>query len=158
MKNKMVIIIGVILVLFAGLYFVTTMKSEKALENSDNPYGKDKLNQQTIDLLDDPDYQNIIVPEDLDAEIESGDSVTAYFFSPDCVHCQRTTPIVAPVAEENDIDMVKMNLMEFDKMDYYDIEGTPTIVHYEDGEEKARIVGEHTKEEFQKFFDENVND
>ncbi|HLR24123.1 MAG TPA: thioredoxin family protein [Pseudogracilibacillus sp.] len=159
MKNKMVIIIVAVVVLFGGLFFVTNYKNKKVVDGSDNPYGKDKLNQQTIDSLDDPLYQNIIQPNDLEERIESGESTTVYFFSPDCVHCQRTTPVLVPLAEDNDIDLVQMNLMEFeDEKAEYDIEGTPTMVHFDNGNEVARIVGEHPEDEFQSFFDEYVND
>src|SRR5699024_4267082 len=120
--------------------------------------GKDKLHQETIDIIDDPLYQNIIVPEDLEDEIESGNPVTVYFFSPDCVHCQRTTPVLMPMAEDNDVDIVQMNLMEFDERQHYDIEGTPTVIHFDDGEEVARVVGEQSEEDFQNFFDMYVNE
>lgn len=155
MKNKMTWIIIVIVVLFAALVFVITQKNKQAVDNNENPYGKDSLKQETIDLLDDPLYDNIITPDDLDAKLDNGEDLTVYYFSPTCVHCQRTTPVVVPIAEEMDVDMKKMNLLEFDKMDYYDIEGTPTIVHYEDGEEVDRIVGEQSEEDFKEFFEEN---
>lgn len=155
MKNKMMWIIIVIIVLFAALVFVITQKNKQAVDNNENPYGKDTLKQETIDLLDDPLYDNIITPDDLDAKLDNEEDLTVYYFSPTCVHCQRTTPVVVPVAEDMDVDMKKMNLLEFDKMDYYDIEGTPTIVHYEDGEEVDRIVGEQSEEDFKEFFEEN---
>lgn len=148
-------IIIVIIVLFAALVLVITQKNKQAVDNNENPYGKDTLKQETIDLLDDPLYDNIITPDDLDAKLDNEEDLTVYYFSPTCVHCQRTTPVVVPVAEDMDVDMKKMNLLEFDKMDYYDIEGTPTIVHYEDGEEVNRIVGEQSEEDFKEFFEEN---
>jgi len=156
MKNKMVLIIIAILVLFGLLMFVTNFKNDKAVEDVDNPYDKETLKQETIDLLDDPLYQNIIVPDELDEKLAAGETMTVYYFSPTCSYCQQTTPIVVPVTEELGVDMVKMNLLEYDKMDYYDIEGTPTIIHYEDGEEVERIVGYHEKEDFEEFFQEYV--
>src|SRR5690625_603593 len=84
MKTKMTIIIAVILVLFAGLFVANNYKNKQAIQGVDNPYGKDNLRQETIDLLDNPLYNNIIVPEALDEKIESGDPVTVYFFSPTC--------------------------------------------------------------------------
>lgn len=158
MKNKMLIIVGIIVLLFAGLYFVNNYKNKQALEDNENPYGKDRLEQETIDQLDDPLYQNIIVPEDLDKKLENGEDVTVYYYSPTCSHCQRTTPVVVPIAEDLGVDMKKMNLLEFDKMDYYSVEGTPTIIHYENGKEVARIVGsqENPEETFRQFFEENV--
>lgn len=158
MKNKMFIIIGVIVVLFAGLYFLTNFQNKQTLENSDNPYGKDNLRQETIDLLDNPNYGNIIVPDNLDEQLENEEDITVYYFSPTCSYCQQATPIVVPIAEELDIDMKKMNLLEFDKMQYYDIEGTPSIVHYENGKEVGRIVGlpENPEEDYRAFFEEYV--
>lgn len=155
MKNKMILIAVVIVVLFGGLFFVTQYKNKQALSEN-NPYGKDNLHQETIDLLDDPLYGNIIVPEDLDAKLENGESVTVYYFSPTCVYCRNTTPVVVPLTEELNIDMKKMNLLEYDLMDYYGIEGTPTIIHYENGEEVARIVGEQPEESFREFFEQHV--
>lgn len=151
----MVLIILSILILFGLLIFVTNYKNNQTVEDSGNPYDKEKLHQETIDLMDDPMYQNIIVPDELDEKLASGESMTVYYFSPTCSYCQQTTPIVVPVAEDLDIDMVKMNLLEYEKMDHYDIEGTPTIVHYEDGKEVDRIVGYHEEDEFRTFFEEN---
>ena len=82
MRNKMLIIVGIIVVLFIGLYFLTNYKNKQTIENVDNPYGKDELHQETIDLLDDPLYGNIIIPDDLDAKLENGEDVTVYYFSP----------------------------------------------------------------------------
>lgn len=156
MRNKMLLIVGAIVVLFAALFFINDYKNKKALDVSDNPYKKDTLRQETIDQLNDPLYGNIIVPDDLDAKLEAKEDVTVYYYSPTCVYCQNTTPVVVPLTEELDIDMKKMNLLEFDKMKYYDIEGTPTIIHYENGVEVARISGEHPEENFRSFFEEYV--
>lgn len=156
MRNKMLLIIGAVVILFAALYFTTNYKNEKAINSADNPYKKESLRQETIDQLDDPLYDNIIVPEDLDAKLANNEDITVYYYSPTCVYCQKTTPVVVPITEELNIDMKKMNLLEFDKMAYYDIEGTPTIIHYENGEEVARISGERPEEEFRDFFEQYV--
>src|SRR5699024_5902970 len=111
---------------------VNNYKNEQGLNSNENPYGKDRLKQETIDQLDDPLYQNIIVPEELDAKLDNNEDITVYYYSPTCSHCLKTTPYVVPIAEELGIDLKKMNLLEFDKMDYYEVEGTPTIIHYED--------------------------
>ncbi|WP_368654521.1 thioredoxin family protein [Ornithinibacillus sp. 4-3] len=154
MKNKMLLIVGAIVLLFAALYFVVNYKNEQAVEKSGNPYEKDRLNQATIDQLNDPLYQNQILPEDLEEKIENNEDVTVYFYSPVCVHCQRTTPILVPVAEELDVDVVKLNLLEFEEpWNTYDIEGTPTIIHYSNGEEVARLSGEKNEEQIREFLD-----
>lgn len=155
MKKKMIIFLALIVVLFAALYFVTKYKNDQAIEKSDNPYGKTSLKQETIDQLDDPLYQNQIIPTDLDEKLENKEDVTVYFYSPVCSHCQETTPILIPVTEEMNIDMKKVNLWEFEHEDYwsrYKIESTPTLVHYKAGKEVGRLNGTKTAAEFKAFF------
>lgn len=156
MRNKMLIIVAVILVLFGGLIVINNMKNKKAVTSENNPYGKETLHQETIDQLNDPLYDNIILPEDLDQKLADGEDVTVYYYSPTCVYCQRTTPVIVPLTEELGVDMKKMNLLEFDLMKYYDVEGTPTVIHYKDGEEVARLGGQHEEEEYREFFEEYV--
>lgn len=156
MKNKMILIIGAVVVLFVGLVVINNMKNEKKVSTENNPYGDMKLHQETIDQLDDPLYQNIILPEDLDEKLENKEDLTVYFFSPTCIHCINTTPIVVPLVDELDIDMKKLNLLEFGDMSYYNVEGTPTIIHYEEGEEVARFVGSAEEKDFRAFFEEHV--
>lgn len=157
MQKKILIFVGVIVLLFAGLYFVIDYKNNQKVENNDNPYGDKKLEQSTIDELDDPNYANQIMPDELSEQVESGEAVTVYFYNPECVHCQNTTPYLVPLAEDNGVDMKKMNLLEFkNQWNVYGIESTPTLIHFENGEEQARIVGQRPEEEFQKFFDQYV--
>lgn len=152
MRDKMIMIIGVIVALFAALYFVVDYKNKQKLTSVDNPYGKDQLAQETIDQLDDPLYQNQITPNSLEELLEDGEDVTVYFYSPTCVYCRNTTPVLVPVAEELGIDLKKMNLLEFEESwDTYNIEGTPTLIHFENGEEASRISGEQPEEVFREF-------
>jgi thioredoxin 1 len=155
MKKNMIIFIGILVVLFGALAFVVNYQNEK--ESAGNPYNKSNLHQATIDQLDDELYQNQILPEELQKKLDNKENVTVYFYSPTCVHCQRTTPIVVPLTKELDIDMKKLNLLEFeDAWNGFGIDGTPTIVHYENGKEVARISGEHPIDTFETFFKEKV--
>ncbi|KHE71915.1 co-chaperone YbbN [Halobacillus sp. BBL2006] len=155
MKKKMIIFGTGLAVLIAVLIFVVNYQNSQ--KTADNPYGKDTLDQATIDQLDDPMYQNQITPDKLEEEINSGEPTTVYFYSPTCVHCQRTTPVVVPMTQELGIDMKKLNLLEFESLwQEYGIEGTPTIVHYENGEEVARISGEQNVSAFDDFFHQEV--
>ncbi|MFC3040672.1 thioredoxin family protein [Virgibacillus xinjiangensis] len=157
MRNKMLLFAGVIVLLFIALYFVTNYQNNQAVDQSGNPYGKEDLDQATIDQLDDPLYQNQIRPEELSERIESGEPTTVYFYSPTCVYCQQTTPVLVPLTEDMDVEMVKLNLLEFeDQWGTYGIEATPTLVHFEDGEEVNRITGAHPEENFRAFLDEVV--
>lgn len=152
----MIIIIAAVVVLFFALYFVIDYKNNKALEGN-NPYGSTDLNQATIDQLNDPNYQNQILPEALNEKVENGESVTVYYYSPTCVYCKATTPYLVPLTEEMGVDMVKLNLLEFPaEGNQFGIRSTPTLVHYEDGKEVARLEGQQEKEVYAAFFEEYV--
>ena len=117
------------------------MSNNSKLE--DNPYGTDNLKQSTIDLLDDENYQNIILPDALEEKIASGEGVVGYFFSPECSHCQNYTP--------------KLNVLEFENAwNTYNIEATPTMIYFENGQEVNRLVGDATEEVTRQFFNDVV--
>lgn len=153
--KKMLIIGGAVLAIFALIIVLTQMSNSEKLAN--NPYDTDDLDPATIDQLDDENYQNIALPEEVAEQVESGEPTTVYFFSPTCPHCQTTTPILMPVAEDMDVDVLQYNLLEYEQgwTDYF-IEATPTLVHYENGEEVSRWVGAQPKENIEEFFREVV--
>lgn len=120
-----------------------------------NPYGKRNLNPATVKLLDNPLYQNLILPDDLAARLRRGEEVYVYFFSPLCPHCVRTTPVVVPLARQLGIDLKLYNVLEFEQgWTDYRIEGTPTIVHFRGGAEVGRIEGEAPEDVFRRWFQE----
>ncbi|TFB21735.1 thioredoxin [Filobacillus milosensis] len=153
--KKLLIFGSVIIVLFIVTALLTNMAETQEVE--DNPYGKSSLKNSTVELLDNPNYQNIITPEDLEEKLQSEESVTVYFFSPECHYCIETTPRLMPLAEELSVDIQQYNLLEFQQgWNEYNIQATPTLVHYENGEEVARIKGAAPNEQFQAFFEEHV--
>ncbi|WP_026569139.1 MULTISPECIES: thioredoxin family protein [Sediminibacillus] len=157
MNKKMWIILGVIVVLIGALIFVVSYQNSQKM--ADNPYGKENLRQSTIDQLDDELYQNQILPDELEEKLDNKEDVTVYFYSPECIHCQKTTPVIVPMTEEYGIDLKKLNILEFQEpWKTYHIEGTPTLIHFENGEEVARISGEQSKPTWENFFQENVLD
>jgi thiol-disulfide isomerase/thioredoxin len=149
--KKLLIFGGIIVVLFAAITFLTTYEQKEAVK--DNPYHKKELDPATVDQLDDPNYQNIILPDELEQKLKNKETVTVYFYSPTCPHCQKTTPIVVPLAKQMGIDLKMFNLLEFeDGWDKYHIEGTPTLIHYEKGKEVKRIDGYHDEAVFRDWF------
>lgn len=152
--KKMIIFLIIIIALFAAIALITNTQNKQKAES--NPYNKKNLEQSTIDQLNDPNYQNLILPDELAKDLKNKEDKTVYFYSPECIHCQKTTPIVAPLAEEMGIDLVQYNLLEFKQgWDDYSIESTPTIVHFKNGKEEARIVGYNEKEVFKKWFEDH---
>lgn len=157
MMKKIIIFGSIVVALFILLAVVTNMNNKEKAQG--NIYGKDTLHPETIQQLDDPIYQNQILPEELEEIIKTSGSAFVYFYSPTCSHCKTTSPIVVPMADEMGINLQLLNLLEFnDGWDTYGISGTPTIVHYKDGAEVSRIEGgidpEHP-EQFEQWFNEN---
>jgi thiol-disulfide isomerase/thioredoxin len=149
--KKIVIFGAIIVALFAAISFITSYQQQEKAEG--NPFKKEKLHPATIEQLDDPNYQNIILPDELDKKLENKETVTVYFYSSTCPHCKKTTPIVVPLAKEMGIDLKMFNLLEFEEgWDKYKIEGTPTIVHYVNGKEIKRIDGYREEAVFRDWF------
>lgn len=153
--KKVIIFLVVIIAIFGAISFLTNAKNEEKTE--DNPYQKETLDPQTIAQLDDPNYQNLILPDELEKKLNNKEDVTVYFYSPACTHCQRTTPELVPLVKDMGINLVKYNLLEFEQgWDDYNLESTPTIVQFKDGIESARIVGYNEPEVFEAWFNQNT--
>jgi len=138
--KKLIIYLSAIVVLFGGLYALNIA----ANGSKDNPYGirESKLTGATRALLDDPNYQNIILPDELESKLNSKHSGFVYFFKSDCTHCLATTPHLKPMVDELGIDMPMYNLMEFTQgWAKYDLEFTPTLVYFKDGKKVDELVG-----------------
>lgn len=151
---KKIIIIGAsIIVLFAALIFVTTYQDRQQAEG--NPFGLDSLESETVAQLDDPNYQNIILPEELEERLENDGDATIYFYSGQCEICNRTSPVIVPMADDMDVDLELYNVLEFEQgWQNYQIEGTPTVIRFEDGEEVERLTGGQEVGTYEQFFSE----
>ncbi|GGH58641.1 MULTISPECIES: thioredoxin family protein [Paenibacillus] len=158
------IFLGILVVMLAALVFVN-QQSKKQSDSVPNAYGiaASKLNPATRELLSDPNYQQIILPADLKARIDKKDSFFVYFFASDCSHCRATTPQLMPLVDSEGIKLPQFNLREFESgWTDYNIEFTPTLVFYQDGVEKDRMVGGlkengsdngYTLDDYKQFFD-----
>lgn len=176
--KKLFIYLGIIVGLFVLLYIVN-QQSQKAKEEArlakidaatnakaQQLYGVDasKLRPETVEQLNDPNYQNIIKPADLKKAIDSKQEMFVYFFSTTCVHCQATTPVLNPIAKEAGVDLKQLNLWEYDAgWNEFGIQATPTIVYYRDGKPVDRLEGGvthdgqpgHSPDTFKQFFERN---
>ncbi|WP_216828420.1 thioredoxin family protein [Alkalihalobacterium elongatum] len=151
--KKIIIFLVVVIGIFAALAVVNNISTSQKVEG--NPYGKSNLNQATINQLDDPNYQNIILPEELKASLENGESMTVYFYQPTCPACVEASPIVVPMTEDLGIDLELYNLLEFNEgWNEHNIQSTPTIVHYENGQELGRMEGLYLEEEYRYWFEQ----
>ena len=135
--KKMLIFGGIIIVLFAAMFAVTQMEKKNASTD-----GKGY-------------YSNKISLEDLNKNIEDKKEQTIYFYQTSCVHCQKVSPIVVPLAKDLNVDMKVIDIENLNEpWDKYDIKGTPTIIHFKDGKEVSRISGEQSKEKFKEWFEQ----
>ena len=149
--KKLGIIGAAVVLLFAAILVLTNMSNSDKMK--DNPYDTDNLQQSTIDLLDDENYQNIILPDDLQAKIDSGEGVFAYMFSPECGYCMQFTPKLMAVAEQEDVQIDQLNVLEYENAwTTYNLEGTPTLIYFENGEEVTRLYGGQEEESVRQFF------
>lgn len=149
--NKLGIIGAIVILLFVGIVVLQNKSNSDVLKN--NPYDTEDLQQSTIDLLSDENYQNIILPDDLQAKIDSGEGVFGYMFSPTCEHCKAFTPKLMPIAKELDIQINQLNVLEYQNAwTTYAVEHTPTLIYFENGEEVNRLVGNADEETVRQFF------
>lgn len=153
LMKKLAIVGSIIVILCIAIVLLTNKSQNDIIEAHDNPYGTDDLHPSTIEFLADENYQNIILPDDLQNKIESDEGTYAYFFSPTCQYCKAFTPVLMPIAEEYGVKIDQLNVLEFDlAWNDYGIKSTPTLIYFENGEEVARIVGDAPKEVVHEFF------
>lgn len=151
--KKLLAIGGVIVAIFALILVLNNQSNKEKLK--DNPYGNKKLEQASIDLIGDKNYNKIILPEELQKKIKNGEAVTTYFFSPLCSYCREMTPVMMPIADEMGVDVQQFNVLEFStEAAPYQIEATPTMIYFENGEEVGRMVGGQSEENIRSFFEQ----
>ena len=151
--KKLAIVGSIIVILCVAIVLLTNKSQNDIMEAHNNPYGTDDLHPSTIELLADENYQNIMLPDDLQSKIESDEGTYAYFFSPTCQYCKAFTPVLMPIAEEYEVKIDQLNVLEFDlAWNDYGIKSTPTLIYFKNGEEVARIVGDAPKEVVHEFF------
>lgn len=149
--KKVLGFLGIVVILSVLIVALTTYQNKQKLAN--NPYPKNDLHPETIQLLDDPNYQNLIMPEELKESLHNGNTETVYFFSPLCKYCREVSPIIVPLAEELGIDLKLFNVLEFpEEVEVYQLEGTPSIVHYANGQEVDRFEGAGSEEDYRDWF------
>lgn len=139
-SNLIYVYIGIVVVLLVAIFSMDMFENNKVNALYQKPTGE--LNLATKELLNDPNYQNIILPEELDQKIEDKEDFLVYMFSSSCIYCKATTPKIMPIVDELEMDLPQFNLLEFPTYQKkYNVEYTPTLIAFEDGVEVERIVG-----------------
>ncbi|HDR3897146.1 thioredoxin family protein [Bacillus sp. FSL W7-1334] len=98
--------------------------------------------------------ENATNPKETQNILNENKDITIYFYSPTCEHCKKTTPLLSELNEEENINVKTFNLQEFEEgWENYNIKGTPTIIHYKNGKEEKRLIGEHSKKDYQQWLE-----
>ncbi|WP_248927116.1 thioredoxin family protein [Paenibacillus hamazuiensis] len=155
--KKLFVYLIIIIGLFGAVYFFNQHSTQaKYAKYANNVYGiaPEKLNPETLKILDDPNYQNIILPDELNRKLTNKESFIVYYFGSTCPHCKVTSPVLMPLAKEMNVSIKQFNLDEFKSgWDQYGIKGTPTLIYYKEGKEAKRLEGEQTSDTFKNFME-----
>lgn len=164
--KKFFIYFSIIVILFASLYAIDAFSQSKQnaalADDAQRLYNTtpNKLRDSTKAQLQDPNYQSIILPDQLKERLDNGETMFVYFFSPECPYCVATTPRLMPLAEQVGATIYQYNLLEFGQgWSDYRIESTPTLVYFENGQEVDRLVGgiveggQNTLETYKQFLE-----
>ncbi|MGN4444650.1 thioredoxin family protein [Bacillus cereus group sp. MYBK79-1] len=146
--KKMLIFGGIIIALFAAIFAVTQMEEKNATSQ--------KIDNATGSTTNGPDYYtNKISLADLQKNLKEKKEETVYFYQTSCVHCQKLSPVVVPMAKDLNVDMKVMDIEKLDvPWDEYKIKGTPTIIHFKDGKEVSRISGEQPEDKLKEWLEQ----
>ncbi|MGI1822939.1 thioredoxin family protein [Exiguobacterium sp. TRN 1102] len=96
------------------------------------------------------DGVNAVTADELQQQLDQDGEVVAYFWQTGCEYCEQVKPYVEPLIEE--YDAVSINLSDHNVWTTYGIEGTPTIIRFEDGKEVGRIEGAVSEQQYETFF------
>lgn len=101
---------------------------------------------------DEDKYIHDIGLSDVIDKMDNKDSFILYIKQTDCEHCKAFTPNFISVLSQNNIEAYSLNLSNLSEeenntySELFDVEGTPTVLFFEDGNESLiRIQGEQTK-------------
>lgn len=137
--KKMLIFGGIIIVLFAAIFAVTQMEKKNA-STDEKGYYSNKISLEDLNKNIEDKRTNDLLLSNLLRSLPKGLS------------------IVVPLAKDLNVDMKVIDIENLNEpWDKYNIQGTPTIIHFKDGKEVSRISGEQSKEKFKEWFEQTKN-
>lgn len=94
---------------------------------------------------------NAVTAEELQQQLDRDEEVVVYFWQTGCEYCEQVKPYIEPFIEE--YDAVSINLSDHNVWQTYSINGTPTVIRFEDGKEVGRIEGAVSEQQYETFFE-----
>ena len=92
--------------------------------------------------------------------LQSDKPVLVDLWAPWCGPCQMLGPIIQELAEElgDKITVAKLNVGEHRELAIrYQVQGIPTVILFNNGEEVARVIGVRDKEFYMQLIEENLS-
>ncbi|UTT42182.1 thioredoxin family protein [Exiguobacterium aurantiacum] len=93
---------------------------------------------------------NAVTADELETKISEEEEVVVYFWQTGCEYCEQVKPYVEPLVEE--YDAVSINLADHNVWTTYGINGTPTMIRFQDGKEVGRVEGAVSEQQYETFF------
>ncbi|MFD2171613.1 thioredoxin family protein [Tumebacillus lipolyticus] len=110
-----------------------------------NMYDETKQEQKAL-------YQDEISVSEMESKVSSQDDFFAYFYQPSCEHCKVVSPMLIPMAKQMNEALFPVNIYgKNSTWEKYQVEGTPALIHFKEGKEVGRLVGEQSKTTFEEF-------
>ena len=96
-----------------------------------------------------------------DEKIEKGESFVLLIWRTGCSHCEDFEPKLNKIIKDNDLEIFSINVSNLGEIEYAKLSnktfatGTPTLVVFEKGKYKTRLVGDQSEENVIKFLKKN---
>lgn len=96
----------------------------------------------------------VLHEEDFHQNIAAG-RVLVEFYSDSCVPCKRMSPLLAQLEDDGIIPVYKVNIVHSQSLTAdYQVQSTPTLIVFHDGEPEARSHGYLNKAKLHQFLQE----
>lgn len=103
-------------------------------------------------------YKNISTNE-IQKMIENDESFIVYMYQKSCPSCEKIRPIINEYIRNSNNEIFAVDINSDENKNYLlqdlNIQGTPTVIFYSNGNETGRFTSVFTKEEFEKKVENN---
>jgi len=129
MKRTILILLALIVVGAGGAWYFTSLSDSKQA-----------------------DVFEQVTPEKINAKMENKEDFYVYFYSDDCPYCVEFSPKLEEAAKEANKKIQKLDVFEHrTDLEQFDVQAWPTLIHYKDGQEKDRLIGNQPVENAKEF-------